>query len=72
MENESLEKLITFEQQYHITFQLIEEIIEKQRENKYGLPMDWKKPARKEMITDLALNKNRIKLLKYIMWLSRQ
>lgn len=33
-----------------------------QTENKYGLALDWTKPTRKEMVTDLALNKNRIKL----------
>jgi hypothetical protein len=41
-------------------------------EKKYGEPMDWRKPARKEMVTDLALWKNRIRLPGAIKWLSKQ
>ena len=35
-------------------------------ENKYGLPMDWAKPLRKELVTDMAFRKNKFKLLKYV------
>ena len=40
-------------------------------ENKYGTPVDWTKPTRKEMVTDMAINKNRLKLPRAIKWLSR-
>ncbi|TDH28882.1 class 1 isoprenoid biosynthesis enzyme [Segetibacter sp. 3557_3] len=39
-------------------------------ERKYGVPVNWKKPSRKEMVTDMAFNRNRFKLLKYILQLS--
>ncbi|MDB5230426.1 MAG: hypothetical protein JWN76_1231 [Chitinophagaceae bacterium] len=39
-------------------------------ENKYGAPVDWKIIPRKEMVTDMALNKNRFKTLRYMKWLS--
>ncbi len=41
-------------------------------ENKYGLPMDWKKPTRQEAVTVMAFLKNQLKLLKYIQWLAKQ
>ena len=34
-------------------------------ENKYGKPMNWDKPIRKELVTDLAFWSNKFKLLKY-------
>ena len=34
-------------------------------ENKYGLPMDWNKALRSELVTDLAFWSNKFKLLKY-------
>lgn len=34
-------------------------------ENKYGTPMQWDKPLRKELVTDMAFWSNKIKLLKY-------
>ena len=34
-------------------------------ENKYGLPMDWNKVSRSELVTDLAFWSNKLKLLKY-------
>lgn len=40
-------------------------------EEKYGPPMDWRKPLRREMVTDLALNKNRVKLPRAIKFLSK-
>ncbi len=39
-------------------------------ERKYGLPINWKKPVRREMVTDMAFNSNRLKLLLYIRRLS--
>jgi len=39
-------------------------------EDKYGPPVDWKEATRKEMVTDLALNKNRMKLPGAIKYLS--
>lgn len=41
-----------------------------QTENKYGAPVDWKKASRKEMITDMWKNKNRIKTVRYMKYLS--
>jgi hypothetical protein len=37
IKKDSLEKLIIFEQQYNLTFQLIEEIIEKQKEYEHSM-----------------------------------
>lgn len=37
VEKDSLGKLATFEQQYQITLQLIEEIIQKQKEHEYSM-----------------------------------
>ncbi|MBX2932483.1 MAG: class 1 isoprenoid biosynthesis enzyme [Chitinophagaceae bacterium] len=34
-------------------------------ENKYGKPMQWEKPLRKELVTDLAFWSNKFKLLQY-------
>lgn len=44
----------------------------RETENKYGLPIDWKKPIRQEMVTDMAMIKNQLKLVKYMRWLSKQ
>ena len=40
-------------------------------ENKYGAPVDWKNVPRKEMITDMWKNKNRLKTVRYMRWLGR-
>ena len=40
-------------------------------ENKYGAPVDWKSVPRNEMVTDMAKNKNRIKTVRYMKWLSK-
>ena len=40
-------------------------------ENKYGAPVDWKSVPRREMVTDMAKNKNRIKTVRYMKWLSK-
>ncbi|MDB5193059.1 MAG: hypothetical protein JWQ96_2622 [Segetibacter sp.] len=40
-------------------------------EEKYGAPVYWKKVTRNEMVTDMALNSNRFKTLRYIKWLSK-
>ncbi|CAB5213016.1 unnamed protein product [Rhizophagus irregularis] len=42
VEKDSLEKLATFEQQYQITLQLIEEIIQKQKEHEYTIKNNLK------------------------------
>lgn len=39
-------------------------------ENKYGPPVDWAKVPRKEMITDMWKNRNRLKTVRYIRYLS--
>ncbi|MDQ6609271.1 MAG: KTSC domain-containing protein [Bacteroidota bacterium] len=39
-------------------------------ENKYGAPVDWKNIPRKEMITDMWKNKNRVKTVRYMKYLS--
>lgn len=39
-------------------------------ENKYGLPLDWHKPLRKELVTDMAFWSNKFKLLKHACWLA--
>jgi hypothetical protein len=41
-------------------------------ENKYGSPVNWKTVPRREMITDMWKNKNRLKTVRYMKWLSRQ
>jgi len=41
-------------------------------EDKIGEPVDWKKVSRKDMVTDMALNSNRIKTVKYMKWLAEQ
>ena len=40
-------------------------------ENKYGTPVDWKSVPRKDMVTDMAKNKNRIKTVRYMKWLGK-
>ena len=40
-------------------------------EDKYGAPVDWKSVPRREMVTDMAKNKNRIKTVRYMKWLSK-
>jgi hypothetical protein len=37
-----------------------------QTENKYGAPVDWKNIPRKEMITDMWKNRNRLKTVRYM------
>ncbi len=39
-------------------------------ENKYGVPVDWKNIPRKEMMTDMWKNKNRLKTVRYMKYLS--
>lgn len=41
-------------------------------EDKTGTPVDWKKVARKDMVTDMALYSNRFKTIKYMKWLPEQ
>ncbi len=41
-------------------------------EDKLGVPLDWKKVPRQEMVTDMALNSNRFKTVKYMKWLAEQ
>lgn len=43
-----------------------------QTEDKLGGPVDWKEVSRKDMVTDMALNSNRFKTIKYMKWLSGQ
>ena len=38
-------------------------------ENKYGAPVNWKTVPRKEMITDMWKNKNRLKTVRYMKYL---
>lgn len=40
-----------------------------QTEDKHGLPVNWKTVPRREVVIDMALNKNRFKTLKYIKFL---
>jgi hypothetical protein len=40
-------------------------------ESKYGTPVEWKTIPRKEMITDMWINKNRIKTVRYMKWLGK-
>jgi hypothetical protein len=39
-------------------------------ETKYSPSVDWKSVPRKEMVTDMAVNKNRLKTVRYMKWLS--
>lgn len=39
-------------------------------ENKYSAPVDWKSVPRKEMVTDMVKNKNRLKTVRYMKYLS--
>lgn len=41
-------------------------------EDKLGAPVDWKKVSRQDMVTDMALNSNRFKTIKYMKWLAEQ
>ncbi len=43
-----------------------------QTEDKLGAPVDWKKVSRQDMVTDMALNSNRFKTVRYMKWLSQQ
>jgi len=42
-----------------------------QTENKYGKGVDWKSVPRKELVIDMAVNKNRFKTVRYMKWLSK-
>jgi hypothetical protein len=42
-----------------------------QTENKYGKGVNWKTVPRKDLVIDMALNRNRFKTLGYMKWLSR-
>ncbi len=39
-------------------------------QNKYGIPTDWSKPLRSELVTDMAFWHNKFKLPKYACWLA--
>lgn len=41
-----------------------------QTEDKYGKQVGWKDIPRKDLVVDMALNKNRLKTIKYMKWLS--
>lgn len=41
-----------------------------QTEDKYGKSIEWKDIPRKDLVIDMALNKNRFKTIKYMKWLS--
>ena len=43
-----------------------------QTEDKLVPPVDWKNVARKDMVTDMALNSNRFRTIGYMKWLSKQ
>jgi hypothetical protein len=43
-----------------------------QTEDKYGKGVDWKIVPRKDLIVDMALNKNRFRTIRYMKWLSEQ
>ena len=43
-----------------------------QTEDKLGTPIDWKKIGKQDMVTDMALNNNRFKTVKYMKWLAKQ
>jgi hypothetical protein len=40
-------------------------------EDRYGKAVDWKTVARKDLVVDMALNKNRFKTVRYMKWLSK-
>lgn len=40
-------------------------------ENKYGKSIDWKIIPRKDLVVDMALNRNRFKTVQYMKWLSK-
>lgn len=40
-------------------------------EDKYGRPVDWKSIPRKDLVIDMALNRNRFRTLHNIKWLSK-
>ena len=42
-----------------------------QAEDKYGKGVDWKTIPRKDLVVDMALNKNRFKTVRYMRWLSK-
>jgi hypothetical protein len=42
-----------------------------QTEDKYGEEVDWKTVPRKDLVIDMALNKNRFKTVGYMKWLSK-
>jgi hypothetical protein len=42
-----------------------------QTEDKTGVPVDWKSVPRKDMVTDMAKNKNRTKTVRYMKWLGK-
>lgn len=39
-------------------------------ENKYGLPINWQKPLRRELVTDMAFWSNKFKLIHKACWLA--
>lgn len=41
-------------------------------EDTFASPVDWKNVPRKDMVTDMALTKNRFKTVKYMKWLAEQ
>ena len=41
-------------------------------EDKYGRQIEWKDIPRKDLVVDMALNKNRFKTVKYMKWLAEQ
>jgi hypothetical protein len=43
-----------------------------QAEDKYGKGVDWKSVTRKDLVVDMALNRNRFKTVQYMKWLSTQ
>lgn len=42
-----------------------------QTEDKIGLPVDWKLVPRREMVTDMAKSRNRLKTVRYMKYLSK-
>jgi hypothetical protein len=43
----------------------------RQTEHKYGNVVDWKDIPRKNLVIDMALNKNRFRTVRYMKWLSK-
>ncbi|WP_018611774.1 class 1 isoprenoid biosynthesis enzyme [Segetibacter koreensis] len=41
-------------------------------EDKFAAPVDWKHVSRQDMVTDMALNSNRFKTVRYMKWLAEQ